>query len=643
MPSSSKMKKEPAKANFFDTHDILMNAPIGVFASTPSGSFVSVNPAFARMFGYDSPESMIRSVTDIGRQIYADPKNRETFKALLQMNGKVDNYECRFCRVDGTEFWGAIHAKQIQGDGKDVGNYYGFVMDITQRKQDEEALLLTQFAMDRAPDSILWVDADGKIAYANDAAYFSLGYSQEELLGAEIFDIDPEFPPERWEQHKADLKKQKRMTFEGLHRTKDGRFFPVEVTTNYIEYKGRFLGIAFDRDVTERKRAEEERRKLQAQLAHAQKMESLGTLAGGVAHDFNNLLQAMTGHVQLLQKDVSETSVVADRLKKMEKSIGRAAQLVKQMLFFSRKSEAWKQPIDLNREVDETVTMLKRTIPRMVDIEAHLDSSLWLINADPTQVEQVLLNLGSNAADAMPDGGKLIIETSNATLDADFTRVHLDAEPGEYVLLSVTDTGIGMDSQILDHAFDPFFTTKEIGKGTGLGLASVYGIVKDHNGHILCYSEPGQGTVFKVYWPALHGVAECRPREALETSAPLTGTETILVVDDEFDVRELTVEGLQACGYTVLAAASGEEAIILYAEKGSSIDVVIMDLGMPGMGGQRCLQELIRMNPTVKVIIASGYTANDSGKNALALGAERFISKPFQLRELAAVVREILG
>jgi two-component system, cell cycle sensor histidine kinase and response regulator CckA len=642
MTQKQALETPSPRIGFPDAQDILNNAPIGIFTSTPQGMFLSANSSLARMYGYDSPQDLIESVSDMTTQIYVDPADREAFVRLLEEHGEVVDHECRFKRKDGTELLASINAHLVRDENGRVKAYQGFTRDITERKQDEDALLLTQFAMDRAPDSIVWVDADGKIAYANDTACSSMGFSREELLDMEVFDIDPDFPRETWEQHKVDLKKRKKMTFEGRHRTKDGRLFPVEVTTNYIEYKGRFLGISFDRDITERKEAEEERRKLQAQLVHAQKMESLGTLAGGVAHDFNNLLQAMSGQVQLLHKDAPMTAAVSDRLKSLEKSIGRAAQLVKQMLFFSRKSETRKQPIDLNREVDDTVAILRRTIPKMIDIEVHLDSELSLINADPTQVEQVLLNLGGNAADAMPDGGKLIIETSNATLDVHFARTHLDTEPGDYVLLSVTDTGLGMDSQTLDHAFDPFFTTKDIGKGTGLGLASAYGIIKDHGGHIFCYSEPGQGTIFKIYWPSLREVAESGSVEDLEADAPPTGAETILVVEDESDIRELTAEGLQAYGYTVLAVASGEEAVDLYAKKGPSIDLVVMDLGMPGMGGHRCLQELLRMNPAVKVIIASGYSAMAQVRRTLDSGAAEYIGKPYRFVDLLAKARAVM-
>ncbi|PTN38901.1 PAS domain S-box protein [Desulfonatronum sp. SC1] len=246
----------PAQAGFPDAHDILMNAPIGIFTSTPEGKCVFGNETLAEMLGYATPEELFDSATDIARQVYANPDERQEFMRLMQEHGKVVDYECRFRRKDGTEFWASVNAHLVRDEHGRGKAYQWFTWDITKRKQDEEALLLTQFAMDRAPDSIFWVDADGKVAYANDAACSSMGFSQEELLGMELFDIDPDFPRETWEQHKEDLKEQKRMIFEGRHRTRDGRLFPVEVTNNYIEYKGRFLGIAFNRDITERKQAE---------------------------------------------------------------------------------------------------------------------------------------------------------------------------------------------------------------------------------------------------------------------------------------------------------------------------------------------------------------------------------------------------
>ena len=265
-----------------------------------------------------------------------------------------------------------------------------------------------------------------------------------------------------------------------------------------------FQAYATFEDITELKRSEEEQEKLQAQLLQAQKMESVGVLAGGIAHDFNNLLHAMGGNLELLDRKIPEDHPGKKRIPTIQKSINRAAQLVRQMLQFSRKAEAKTQDMDLNQEIQHAAEMLERTIPKMISIELDLDKDVWTIHADPVQVEQVLLNLGGNAADAMPDGGRLIIETSNVEVDEDLANEHTGLKKGEYVLLMVSDTGCGMDEDTVDKVFDPFFTTKEVGKGTGLGLASAYGIVQTHEGYISCQSQPGKGTAFKIYWPAVN-------------------------------------------------------------------------------------------------------------------------------------------
>ncbi len=377
----------------------------------------------------------------------------------------------------------------------------------------------------------------------------------------------------------------------------------------------------------------------------------MGTLAGGVAHDFNNLLQAMSGNIQLLQRNKPEDDPEAKRLNTVSRSIDRAARLVRQLLLFSRKAVVKRERIELNQVVTESVAMLERTIPRMIHVETLLAANLWPIAADPVQVEQVLLNLGSNAADAMPDGGRLTIQTENVDLTPDFARMHLDAEPGPYVLLCVTDTGCGMDKETREQIFDPFFTTKDVGKGTGLGLATVYGIVKNHGANVLCYSEPSQGTTFRIYWPAAldqtitpgnEPEAEADIQAAPLVREPSGGRETILVVDDEADILELTTEALQSLGYAVLTASSGEEALALYAENKAGVELIVMDLGMPGMGGRQCLRELIRLDARVRVLIASGYAEANLSDEVRRDGAAGFIAKPYHLADLATRVREIL-
>lgn len=398
---------------------------------------------------------------------------------------------------------------------------------------------------------------------------------------------------------------------------------------------------ALEQRVEELHQAQAEHEKLQAQLNQAQKMESLGILAGGVAHDFNNLLHAMRGNIELLSRDQSGDSLDARRLRTVTKSIDRATQLVQQLLLFSRKYESRREKVDVNLEVEEVFRMLERTIPKMIALELRLDPQAWPLFADPVQLEQILLNLTGNSVDAMPQGGRLILETGNVSLDADFVRLHPSANTGPHVLLTVSDTGCGMDEATLKHVFDPFFTTKEVGKGTGLGLASVYGIVKAHGGYIQCYSEPGQGTTFRVYLPAMEqgDATEVAP---LPEPSLQGGHETILVVDDDPEILELNQEALEALGYAVQKAATGEEALAIYREQGDNIALVLLDLNMPGMGGHRCLQELLRLDPAVKVVIASGYTAGGHGKDLLSSGAMGFLGKPYQLKELAALVREVL-
>ncbi len=395
-------------------------------------------------------------------------------------------------------------------------------------------------------------------------------------------------------------------------------------------------------EVEKRKRSEQEREKLQAQLAQAQKMESIGILAGGIAHDFNNLLHAMGGNLELLDMKIPDDHPGKKRVKTIQKSMDRAAHLVRQMLLFSRKADIRTQVLDLNQEIHNAAILLEQSIPRMISIELILDENAWSINADPIQVDQVLLNLGTNAADAMPDGGRLIIETANAALDQDFVRIHTGAKPGKYVLMTVSDTGFGMDKKTRDQVFDPFFTTKEVGKGTGLGLASTYGIVKAHEGYILCYSEPGQGTAFKIYWPAAEQ-GEIEPGE-IQTDQAVSqdGTETILVVDDDDQIRELTSEVLEDSGYQVISASSGEQALEVFRKKYRDIDLVLMDLNMPGMGGSQCTRKMMILDPSVRVLVASGYSANGHGKAALEFGAKGFISKPFQVDQLLAKVRQVL-
>jgi CheY-like chemotaxis protein len=344
----------------------------------------------------------------------------------------------------------------------------------------------------------------------------------------------------------------------------------------------------------------------------------------------------------LLLFDFDEQSPHYLKLKQIESSAERASALIRQLLTFSRKGESQPRPLDLNLEVKEVKRLLSSTIPKMIDIELDLDPELRMIDADPVQVNQVLMNLAVNARDAMPDGGKLVIGTKNVVLDEEFCQAHSGLRPGGHVMLWVSDTGHGIEKGVLDHIFEPFYTTKGPGQGTGLGLSTVYGIVNSHRSHIKCESERGVGTTFKVYFRALVKTEQAIAEEKGEDFLVIRGTETILLADDEAGTREYGKELLQAYGYTVLTAGSGEEALELFGRARSPIHLVILDLIMAGMGGKRCLQEILKLNPQAKVLITTGYAGSDLVEETLRAGARDVLNKPFRAYEMAKMIRGVL-
>jgi two-component system, cell cycle sensor histidine kinase and response regulator CckA len=528
------------------------------------------------------------------------------------------------------------------------------LVDITDRKQMEEALRESEenyrqlyaeakqaaevyrSLLGSSADAIVIYDLEGNVQFLSPSFTQIFGWTLEELAGKRIpFVPDSEREATMAEVHRV-LEGNPCSNFATRRCDKDGRILNITLSASrFDDHEGMPAGmLVILRDVTHTKAME-------AQYLQAQKMEAVGTLAGGVAHDFNNLLQAIGGFTELLLLAKSANDPDHSSLMQIKKACDRAAQLIQQLLAFSRKAEGVRHRLDLNQEVVEAEKLLQRTLPKMTAIELHLAGYLWSVHADPVQIEQILLNLGSNAADAMPDGGRLIIETLNASLNEDYCRDHLGAVPGDYVLLSVSDTGRGMDRETLQHIFEPFFTTKGVGKGTGLGLASVYGIVKGLGGHLTCYSEPGQGTIFRIYLPAVEQVEDQAEGGVDET--PLKGgSETILVVDDEAAVRDVATQILQHFGYDVLVADSGETALELYKNRKAEIDLVILDLGMPGMGGHKCLRELRAIEPSAKVVVASGYSINGQVRASLESGAGGFVGKPYQLKDLVTTVRKVL-
>ena len=524
-----------------------------------------------------------------------------------------------------------------------ITHYQGVVEDISDRIRAEEALHREQekfrFLIEELPFAVSFIDENDRYKYINPRFIEIFGYTLEDIPdGRQWFKKvypDAEYRRIVITSWISDLKNSK----VGLARS---RSFNVRCK-NGLEKVIHFRSVTMENgeqfilyeDISEQKL-------LEAQYQQSQKMEAVGTLAGGIAHDFNNLLQSILGYCQLLLFKKKKEHPEFDKLKEIEKATLRASELTLQLLTFSRKVESKLRPINLNHQVEHIHKLLKRTIPKMIDIELHLEENLKIINADPAQIEQVLMNLAVNARDAIHEEGKLIIETENVTLDEEYCKTHLGSRPGEHVLLIVSDTGEGMDKETADHIFEPFFTTKKMGKGTGLGLSMVYGIVNSHGGNISCYTEPGEGTTFKIYLPRIEAEIEEQVLEGEEEIISVGGSETILLVDDEEFIRNLGEEILTKFGYRIITAPDAEIALRLYHEKKKDISLIILDLIMPGMGGRRCLEELMKLNPWLKVIIASGYSVKGPVKEVLETGAKGFIDKPYNVNQMLNIIREVL-
>jgi two-component system, cell cycle sensor histidine kinase and response regulator CckA len=383
-----------------------------------------------------------------------------------------------------------------------------------------------------------------------------------------------------------------------------------------------------------------EQKRLEKELQQAQKLGAVATLAGGVAHDFNNLLQSIQGFSEVLLFGKNKDDPSFPVLKRIMAAVNRGGVLTRQLLTYSRKIKSEKRPINLNNHVRQAHQLLQSTIPKMIEIELRLEEGLKMVNADSVQMEQVLMNLAINARDAMPDGGRLVIETANVRLPEKLNETRSGSTSREGVLISVSDTGHGMDKAILEQIFEPFFSTKAPGKGTGLGLSMVHGIVKNHDGRITCRSTPGKGTCFQIYLPAVEPVLEKRPAD--ETRRCQGGNETILLVDDDENIRNTGKEGLENAGYTVRTASGGEMALNVYGQKAEKIHLVLLDLIMPGMGGARCLHELLQTDPGTKVVIISGYSPDDQTMQAIRSSTSGYLRKPYTGDQLLSTVREAL-
>ncbi len=624
----------------------------GILVVDRNGRWAGFNQKFVDMWGV--PDSILASGDDEEALAYAVTQLKDPESFLAKVKELYDQPDAE--SYDELELKdGRIFERysQPQKIGEEtVGRVWSF-RDVTERKRAERALKESKEKyrnlVNTIGDLVFTVDPQGKILFANSVTKQFIGCEPEEAIGHNFTEF----------VHQDDIP----LLWGGMRRVLNGEpiegIVGVDVDAEYRLVKrsgeivwvatrsqpirdeeGKIIGFSgLSRDITERKRAEEERVKLEAQLRHAQKMEAVGTLAGGIAHDFNNLLGGILGYSSLLLNKLAPTDPNRKYVELIESASNRAAELTNRLLGFARQGKYEEKPVDINQLIGGVVELLSASIDKRIEIEMNLCGENPLTKGDPNQLEQVLMNLCVNARDAMPDGGELSIGSRLVHLDERFASEHLGAVPGDYVCITVSDTGVGMNEETKTKIFDPFFTTKGQGEGTGLGLSMVYGIVKNHGGYLSVYSEVGKGTTFEVYLPLSQGFP-IQPKRREERVT--IGSESILVVDDEQMLRDLMKDILEDLGYRVRLASDGEEAVELYRKHRDEIDLVIVDMMMPKMGGRETFQELKRIDPQVKALLASGYSKNTAAQRILDLGVKGFLHKPFSMEEISHKVREVL-
>lgn len=537
-----------------------------------------------------------------------------------------------------------VRGAPVLDEAGNVARLFGTAQDVTDMRRAESALRLSEARLNgilqSAMDAIITINAGQRIVFFNAAAEKMFRCRAAQAIGAPI----ERFIPERFRASHAEHIRRFGETgitsrtmgalgaLSGLRA--DGEEFPIEASISQVTLENEKYFSVILRDISQRKQLEE-------QLLHAQKMEGIGRLAGGVAHDFNNWLTAIFGYLELARDELPDGNSAHDFLGGIREAAERAAALTNQLLAFARKQIIEPRVVDLADLVANVERLLRRLLGEDIELYTRAAPDLWKVRIDPSHFEQIIVNLAVNARDAMPRGGKLSIEVQNSPLDQDYASTHPEVAPGEYVMLAVSDTGHGMDAAVQQHVFEPFFTTKDRSKGTGLGLATVHGVVKQHGGHIWLYSEPGKGTTFKIYLP--RAVEDPAAAATPPTAMPSTrGTETVLIVEDEPLVRWVAAQTLRNHGYTVLEAASGEEALKLADANHDKLDLVMTDVVMPGMSGQEVASALRQRRRELKVLFASGYTEDTISHHGVLDQGVSFIAKPYTPSALARRVREVL-
>ncbi|MCG2714846.1 MAG: PAS domain S-box protein, partial [Candidatus Marinimicrobia bacterium] len=661
-----------------------------------SNSYEYMGEGIVQLTGYTAEEMNPTLWRKIIKQsiLYGDAEDLEWDEAVRQTRaGKFKRWRSDnlIAARDGQERWIADASVEIRNaEGVSIGSV-GIFMDITERKrveeeskrkadqlvsgkkeaerlyaesQDARKSLLSILAdvtekeqalreseekyraiFDNISEGIYHTTPDGKILLANPALVKMLGYdSAEELLKVNAQD-GYKSPGDSQKFVELINKNGRVYGFESKWKKKDGTILSIRENASIVRDENS-NALYYDgtvEDITERVSQEKERKRLEEQLRQSQKMEAIGNLAGGVAHDFNNLLTIISGYSQLMLDRLDKNTPLRKNVEKIMKAGEQAAALTRQLLAFSRKQALAPKVLDLNATLADVKKMLGRLLGENIDLTTVFEPKLKPVKADPGQIEQVIMNLVVNARDAMPDGGKITVRTENVVLDKDLSKVIPEALPGRFVRFSVEDAGVGIDKAIIDQIFEPFFTTKEAGTGTGLGLSVVYGIIKQHNGWINVYSEPGQGSTFKVYLPAISEKIEDDTKGAISLKDFKGSGERILLVEDEEDIREFTATLLRENGYIVFEAANAKEALELFKNEDGNFDLVFSDVVMPGKSGLHLVDELLSGKPDLQVLLSSGYSDKKSQWDEIKKRGFRFLQKPYNIADLLKTVREVIS
>jgi len=609
-----------------------------LFAKHPDGSysFPYVNAVSRQLFNID-PDDLMRDSTLITRLIH--PDDRERFEESVTQSAETLQpwrEELRHVVDREVRWYDCMSRPELQTNGDILWD--GIIFEITDRKRAENALKQAKAFAEKLVESanamIVVLDASGEIQVFNKAAEQITGYMRHELFGRNWFEV---FVP--MDKYPQILKAFQKSMQNGMPRIFESPILTQSGEERYIAWRNtdlledsRIVGsILYGVDISDRKQLEE-------QLLQSQKMEAIGQLAGGVAHDFNNMLSVILGYSELIKSKLPAENPLLKDVLEIEKAAIHSRDITRQLLAFSRKQIISPKTIDLN----SLITQTQKTLSRLIGEDIHLrflpGKNLGEVRFDPSQMDQILVNLAVNARDAMPDGGMLTIETANIYLDEDYCRLHIECRPGHYVLMMMSDDGIGMEKQVLSHIFEPFFTTKEVGKGTGLGLATVYGIVRQNGGYIEVYSELGQGTTFKIYIPRIMEKDEVK--EKSEEASLVSGSGTVLLVEDDDMVRRMTSAMLKKIGYNVVAAQTPMDALSFCEKEDVCIDILLTDVVMPEMSGKELRDKIKRILPNIKVLFMSGYTADVILHHGVMDDGVYFVQKPFSLNDLARKIRD---